>query len=64
MIRITGTLLKRHGGIILCRGCDHPIEEGEIAVKRRVNNTIRYFHQDCTYTRKKTEKEVRADESI
>jgi len=52
---ITKILLKRHGGTIICRGCDHPIEEGETATKRRVNNTIRYFHQNCIYTEKKTE---------
>jgi len=54
---ITRNLLKRHGGTILCRGCGHPIEEGETATRRRVNNTIRYFHQDCIYTEKKS-KEV------
>ena len=51
---ITRNLLKRNGGTIICRVCDHTIDEGETATKRRVNNTIRYFHQNCIYTEKKS----------
>ena len=51
---ITKSLLKRYGGTIICRGCGRPIEEGETATRRRVNNTIRYFHINCIYTEKKT----------
>ena len=51
---ITRSLLNRHGGTLLCRVCGQPIEEGETATRRRVNNTIRYFHQNCIYTEKKS----------
>jgi len=50
---ITRRLLQRHGGTIICRGCDQPLEEGEKATRRRVNNTIRYFHKKCIYAEKK-----------
>jgi len=52
-VLITETLLKRHGGTITCRLCDQPIEEGEMAVTRRVNSNIRYFHQKCIYAEKR-----------
>ena len=52
-VLITKTLLTKHGGTIICRGCVYSIEEGETAIKRRVNNHIRYFHQKCIYTEKR-----------
>uniref|UniRef100_A0A6M3LZU7 Uncharacterized protein n=1 Tax=viral metagenome TaxID=1070528 RepID=A0A6M3LZU7_9ZZZZ len=54
----TKNLLQRHQGTLTCKGCGQPIREGDLIVKRRVNNRARYYHQDYIYTEKKTEEAV------
>ena len=61
-VLITKTLLKRHGGTITCRGCGQSMDEGEMAVTRRVNSNIRYFHQKCIYTEKRWQKRRKKDD--
>ena len=53
---VTSSLLQRHRGTVTCKVCGHPIEEGDEAVRRRVNSRVRHFHRGCIYAEAKPAK--------